>query len=574
MKKLLLILAALFAAFLPIHSVANLSAQETEELNMQDMDNGWSSTYDAATRTITFTAAWGGRGWWLGRDLSTYTKVVAEFATPAPCGGVMKVDYGDDTSAEQGYEVGATSVELVLDDAKKAMVNKIYFSASEAGQLAFKTVYLVKAGASQPGVGEVTEELNMQDMDNGWSSTYDAATRTITFEAAWGGRGWWLGRDLSAYTKVVAEFAAPAPCSGVMKVDYGDNTSAEQGYEAGATSVEILLDDAKKVMVNKIYFSASEAGQLAFKTVYLVKAGGNNDTPVEGGEQEELNMQNMDNGWSSTYDAATRTITFTAAWGGRGWWLGRDLSGYTKVVAEFAAPAPCGGVMKVDYGDNTSAEQGYEVGATGVEILLDEAKKVMVNKIYFSASEAGKLAFKTVYLVKVAGGNDDPVEEGEHEALSLSAMDYGWSSTYNSSTQTITFESAWAARGWLLNKDLSDYTKAVVEFAVATPCGGVLKAEYAEEQYNEQGFETGAQRVELVLDETHKSHVVGIFFSTPEAVDLVIKSAYLVKNNATGVENVQTIVNDDMYYNILGQKVAYPTRGNIYIHNGKKVIYQ
>ena len=36
----------------------------------------------------------------------------------------------------------------------------------------------------------------MQDMDNGWSSTYDAATRTITFEAAWAGRGWWLGRDL------------------------------------------------------------------------------------------------------------------------------------------------------------------------------------------------------------------------------------------------------------------------------------------------------------------------------------------------------------------------------------------
>ena len=446
MKKLLLIMAALFAAFLPIHSVANLSAQETEELNMQNMDNGWSSTYDATTRTITFEAAWGGRGWWLGRDLSTYTKVVAEFATPAPCSGVMKVDYGDNTSAEQGYEAGATSVELVLDDAKKVMVNKIYFSASEAGQLAFKTVYLVKAGASQPGGSEVTEELNMQNMDNGWSSTYDATTRTITFEAAWGGRGWWLGRD---------------------------------------------------------------------------------------------------------------------------------LSGYTKVVAEFAAPAPCGGVMKVDYGDNTSAEQGYEVGATGVEILLDEAKKVMVNKIYFSASEAGQLAFKTVYLVKVAGGNDDPIEEGEHEALSLSAMDYGWSSSYDAATQTVKIESAWAARGWLLNKDLSAYTKVVVEFAVVTPCGGVLKAEYAEEQYNEQGFETGAQRVELVLDETHKSHVVGIFFSTPEVANLVIKSAYLVKDkSATDIHYVQPTINDGAYYNILGQKVAYPTRGNIYIHNGKKVIYQ
>ena len=446
MKKLLLIMAALFAAFLPIHSVANLSAQETEELNMQDMDNGWSSTYDAATRTITFEAAWGGRGWWLGRDLSTYTKVVAEFATPAPCSGVMKVDYGDNTSAEQGYEAGATSVELVLDDAKKAMVNKIYFSASEAGQLAFKTVYLVKAGASQPGDGEVTEELNMQDMDNGWSSTYDAATRTITF---------------------------------------------------------------------------------------------------------------------------------TAAWGGRGWWLGRDLSDYTKVVAEFAAPAPCGGVMKVDYGDNTSAEQGYEVGATSVEILLDDAKKVLVNKIYFSASEAGQLAFETVYLVKVAGGNDDPVEEeGEHEALSLSAMDYGWSSSYDAATQTVKIESAWAARGWLLNKDLSAYTKVVVEFAVATPCGGVLKAEYAEEQYNEQGFETGAQRVELVLDETHKSQVVGIFFSTPEVANLVIKSAYLVKSTSTDVENILPLPTDGVYYNILGQKVAYPTRGNIYIQNGKKVIFR
>ena len=290
-------------------------------------------------------------------------------------------------------------------------------------------------------------------------------------------------------------------------------------------------------------------------------------------ETEELNMQDMDNGWSSTYDAATRTITFEAPWAGRGWWLERDLSNYTKVVAEFAAPAPCGGVMKVDYGDNTSAEQGYEAGATSVELVLDDAKKVMVNKIYFSASEAGQLAFKTVYLVKVAGGNDDPVEEGEHEALSLSAMDYGWSSSYDAATQTIKIESEWAARGWLLNKDLSAYTKVIVEFAVATPCGGVLKAEYAEEQYNEQGFETGAQRVELVLDETHKSQVVGIFFSTPEVANLVIKSAYLVKSTSTDVENILPLPTDGVYYNILGQKVAYPTRGNIYIQNGKKVIF-
>ena len=32
-------------------------------------------------------------------------------------------------------------------------------------------------------------------MNEGWSSTYDASTKTITTEGEWGARGWYVGDD-------------------------------------------------------------------------------------------------------------------------------------------------------------------------------------------------------------------------------------------------------------------------------------------------------------------------------------------------------------------------------------------
>lgn len=49
----------------------------------------------------------------------------------------------------------------------------------------------------------------------------------------------------------------------------------------------------------------------------------------------------------------------------------------------------------------------------------------------------------------------------------------------------------------------------------------------------------------------------------------------IVKSNPTGIKVVEVGANqkaDNAYYTLGGQKVAQPTKGNLYIHNGKKVV--
>ena len=61
-------------------------------------------------------------------------------------------------------------------------------------------------------------QLDLSDLSSGWGATYDAATKTITYEAGlWGGKGWMMSGfdaetqqivnpfDFSAYDYVVVE---------------------------------------------------------------------------------------------------------------------------------------------------------------------------------------------------------------------------------------------------------------------------------------------------------------------------------------------------------------------------------
>jgi hypothetical protein len=186
--------------------------------------------------------------------------------------------------------------------------------------------------------------------------------------------------------------------------------------------------------------------------------------------------------------------------------MARDLSDYSKVVAEFSEPAPANGVLKVLYSDGTDGEQGFNVNATKVEYELTNSKKD-VNEIYLQLVEANTLKIERVYLVKL----------NDQTPLNMTKMEYGWGSDYDAATKTISFTGDWGARGWNIYADCSDYTRVIVTFATPTTAGGVLKADYDNEKTNEQGFEAGATSVELVLDNSLKSYVKGIFLSTASA---------------------------------------------------------
>lgn len=453
-------------------------------------------TYDA-------NSEWVGGDVWLEYDLSAYEYVCIVLED---CQGDFKfsLEYdkiaGDENNVSQEYQfsTGTKQVTFKLDPARKQKVNKIMLqnaSPSNGGTLDIGNLY---AGSA----AEFETALDLGNLTTGWNAEYDATTHTITYADAWGAKGWWLDKtDYSQYVKVIAEFAEPLTCGGYFDVEYNSATTTSAGLSAGLNSVEAILDKNGASSVKQIIVKGdTKDATITLGAVYLVR---DVQTLLPQYVTKDLDLSAMNESWSSDYNADAKTITFTGAWGACGWWMARDLSDYSKVVAEFSEPAPVNGVLKVLYSDGTNGEQGFEANATKVEYELTNSKKD-VNEIYLQLAEANTLKIERVYLVKL----------NDQTPLDMTKMEYGWSSDYDAATKTISFTGGWGARGWNIYADCSDYTRVIVTFATPTTAGGVLKADYDNEKTNEQGFEAGATSVELVLDNSLKSYVKGIFLST------------------------------------------------------------
>ena len=130
----------------------------------------------------------------------------------------------------------------------------------------------------QSGSGSGATEALPLDTDDalgsGWNSSYSAATKTITYESEWAGRGWWLGGvDWSAYKYVVVEIE-PVDFYCQLNIEYGpdgDNKTGSytEGCDAGTSVIKLALDEALKSQVLQVYLQSSSAGTITIKNAYL-----------------------------------------------------------------------------------------------------------------------------------------------------------------------------------------------------------------------------------------------------------------------------------------------------------------
>ena len=541
MKKIFTFLAGVLIS-IGMQAVDQISmGQFGSSANMQ-VDEGNVITYNA-------DSSWVYSDVWLGHDLSAYEYVCIVLED---CQGYFKftLEYekiaGDENNVSQEYQfsTGTKQVTFKLDPARKQKVNKIMLqNTSPGGTLDVGNLY---AGSA----AEFETALNLGTF-SGWGENYDASTHVLTTRWAWDGGQWWLGEaDYSEYVNFVVEFVG-ATCGGYVAVEYNNSIAkTESGYSAGATSVSVPIREEGASSVQKITINGdTDNATITLGAAYLVR---DIQTLLPQFETEDLDLAIMNEGWSSTYDPNTNTITTTSddKWGNaRGWWMARDLSDYIKVVAEFSVPTPVNGVLKVLYSDGTVGEQGFDVNATKVEYELTSSKKD-VNEIYLSTEDAGTLTIERIYLVKL----------NDQTPLSLAKLEYGWDErSYDASTKTITFTDAWAACGWNVNADWSDYERVVVTFAQPAPCDGVLKAEYSDGHGANYGFVAGATKVEMLLDNTRKSYVKGVYLSNEVAeVELVLESAMLLHNS----------VEDDAEYGVYNRAVTSNDYGTICLPYG------
>lgn len=188
-------------------------------------------------------------------------KLVAQYAENA----------GADLESDEAYaSVGATRVELALTSEKKPIM-QIYIQAAAAGKVVLKDAYLSNES------GEVADlNLSLSNLGAGWSSAYDADTKTITYDAGdWGGRGWWFsseGQDLSDYNTVIIE-TEPLTVGVKIVVEYAAGADMENENTValvGATTIKLVLDSEKKP-VKQIYLqiNGNEGGTVTLKKAYV-----------------------------------------------------------------------------------------------------------------------------------------------------------------------------------------------------------------------------------------------------------------------------------------------------------------
>ena len=223
-----------------------------------------------------------------------------------------------DANGEISYKGEVT---LIADVVTSSSVQIVFGTASsneevtENGTLTFSTFKVEKPG----DVVNPHDNLSLADLSAGWNSSYDATTSTITFDAEWVGRGWWLGgTDLSEYSSVTVEFEA-APFEGKLVVQRADESMMEATFSAGATSVKCMLTDEIS-NINQIYIQNSEAGDLVLTAAYYTKKGFD-----EGGEQGGGN-EGGDDPIEPAFTFEVPTTTFEAEY--------KDgvISGYTAKI--------------------------------------------------------------------------------------------------------------------------------------------------------------------------------------------------------------------------------------------------
>ena len=272
MKKSLLLLFALLTG-------ASLSFAAKQSLPLGsdgDLGSGSNSTYDAATKTITFTGTnWGqSRGWWFGTtgDFSAYTQVVVDFV-PVTYSVKLVVQYGDgsNNNPEVYANAGANQIVVDLDPALSNSVEQVYLQCAEAGTLTLVDAYFTD-GKSDAAPSSI---LDFE------SDTLNTVYPSVAYYPT----------DITA---VVAENPAPKKdLNGDGIIDSNDFTTTDQhALHVTATNYNaypkfhIILPDNKKVsdierISLDIYFNDNGSSQNNYKNMdYFVGASGTSMSPT------------------------------------------------------------------------------------------------------------------------------------------------------------------------------------------------------------------------------------------------------------------------------------------------------
>lgn len=223
-------------------------------------------------------------------------------------------------------------------------------------------------------------QLDLSDLVSGWGATYDAATKTISYEAgAWGGKGWMFTGfdgetkkavdpfDFSAYDYVVIEIEESSLKANLV-AEYTDGEtlndegnglksigSSNKAEDPNTTLLAVALDKSQKYLLqiyiqNQTWQSATPnnpSGTITLVDAYLATEAEYQAAKDADAKKEKTNVLEE----STTQELAA------GAYGWYGTWRGLNVENYNTLVFEIASvSAPC----KVSVQGTENAEVQFE----------------------------------------------------------------------------------------------------------------------------------------------------------------------------------------------------------------------
>lgn len=245
----------------------------------------WGDGCTVDGNTLVFTEAWKGAGVsFITGDGETEPKKCTDFSeydylwvtfSETTCDFKLCTQYT--TAGDHDVIVEAVAGTLVLgvklDESLSDQFANYWLQGKNAGKLVVTGAYVgteeeykAMLAANKPQKSDLT----LSNLGSGWESTYDAASKTITIDGDWAGKGWWLDKaDYSDFDKVVVNFATPTATNGKLVVEYNNAAAGAAEFAEGATSVEVALDAAAKNSVKQIYIQGPAGAKFVLADAYV-----------------------------------------------------------------------------------------------------------------------------------------------------------------------------------------------------------------------------------------------------------------------------------------------------------------
>ena len=543
------------------------------ELAAQDGTKTTLTQNEDGSITMTTTEAYAAAQIWFNNPEPVAGNVLKVDLAESKVNVTVTVQYTDGTQSQMSANTtgvaaaraatrsdSGTTIEVPLETGKE--VQNIEVKNNVAGTITIKKMQVTTVNVFTNGVA------NLSMLKPQSNATYDTAAHTLATTKGWTGATISpVANENVSGKELLIEFADASKVKVAVKYRT-DVEGPSTIMEKAAKAVRLALDNTKNIQ--EISIQPTEAAIVTF-TKIAVNSEETDDGSLKPGKTITL--------WEN---AAGETLAWNEV-AKQDASVGETLKEYDELLITVSGVTKGCDWPKVFIRDASSEQAGNEVLLNDIGSFPYTVRIVLTGEMAQQLSKGFSICGDGVTVTKLQVYRPEAPKPGD---IHLADLNYGYNSSYDKGTHTITTTARWAARGWEIgDKRYNDKNLITVKFEpVDFPV--TLKMEYTTGLQTAQATSVGvpAGRTELLLEVPSgisKLNRVYIIYENPGSVKLTEASVTYQDNLklSTAIRSFEAdgVIRDGRYdtdgwYNLRGMRIPEPKTSGVYIHGGKKVV--